>query len=195
MEGQIQQAQAQASQTEALERALGLRATVKAATLVARVIAGDASPGSLTVTIDRGATDGVQPDMAVIGPGGVVGRVINRPSPHAAQVQLIIARTAAVAVAFERSGAGGVAVGGNGNPPLRVEYVPDASDVKVGDRAVTTGQDGLFPQGFVVGTVERAERRAGVWTIGMRPAVDFSHIDVVLVVLDKLARSDAAASP
>jgi cell shape-determining protein MreC len=43
----------------------------------------------------------------------------------------------------------------------------------------------LFPRGFLVGTVERAERHAGAWTIAVRPAVDFSHLDLVLVVLEK----------
>ena len=78
LEGQLQQAQAQATRTQALERALQLRQSVPAPTLVARVIAGAPSPGSFTITIDAGAADGVQAEMAVIEKNGVVGRVINR---------------------------------------------------------------------------------------------------------------------
>ena len=192
LEGQLQQAEALASRTRALEEALGLRASIPARVVTARVIAGDPTPGSLTVTIDRGSDDGVQTDMAVIAPRGVVGRVINRPLPHAAQVQLLTGRNAGAAVIFERTGAGGMAVGGAGNPPLRVDLVPNAADVKIGDRVLTSGQDGLFPRGFVIGTVERADRRAGVWTVAVRPAVDFSHIDVVLVVLENSAQSGSS---
>ncbi len=132
--------------------------------------------------------------MAVIAPRGLVGRVINRPLLHASQVQLLTGRNAAAAVLFERSGAGGIAEGGSGDPPLRVELVPNASDIKVGDRVLTSGQDGLFPRGFVVGTVERAERRAGQWTVAVRPSVDFSQIDVVLVVLDKPVKPGSGRS-
>jgi len=185
LEGQVQQAQALASRTKALEEALAMQASMTSPVAAARVIAGDPAPGSLTITIDRGSSDGIEADMAVIAPRGLVGRVINRPLPHAAQVQLLAGRNAAAAVMFERSGAGGIVYGGSGDPPLRVELVPSASDIKVGDRVLTSGQDGMFPRGFVVGSVERAELHAGVWTIAVRPSVDFSQIDVVLVVLDK----------
>ncbi len=183
LESQLQQAQAQAAQSRSLEQTLGLQESASVSTLAARVIAGDPSPGSLTMTIDRGSADGVRPDMAVIGHSGVIGRVINQPLPHAAQVQLIIGRNAAAGVYFERTGAGGIAVGGGGTPPLHVDYVPNAADVKAGDRVLTSGQEGIYPRGFLVGTVTTAQRRSGVWAVGVQPAVDFSHIDVVLVVL------------
>jgi rod shape-determining protein MreC len=194
LEGQIQQAQALASRMKSLEDALDLREMVPSRTVAARVIAGDPAPGSLTITIDRGSSDEIQTDMAVIAASGLVGRVINRPLPHAAQVQLLTGRNAAAAVVFERSGAGGIAEGGSGDPPLRVELVPNASDIKVGDRVLTSGQDGLFPGGFFVGTVERAERHAGQWTVAVRPSVDFSHIDVVLVILDKQSKAGPGRS-
>jgi rod shape-determining protein MreC len=186
LEGQLQQAQALAGQTRALEEMLGLRQSVEKRTLAARVIAGDPTPGSLTtITIDRGSDDGVQRDFAVIGRNGVVGRVINDPLPHAAQVQLLVGRNAGAAAMFERTGAGGMALGGSGDPPIRMELVPNAADVTPGDRVLTSGQDGLYPRGFAIGTVEQAERRAGAWTIKVRPAVDFSHLDFVLVILEK----------
>jgi rod shape-determining protein MreC len=193
LEGQLQQARAEASRTRALEDALQLRQIVTAPTLAARVIAGAPTPGSFTITIDVGADDGVRPEMAVIDKGGVVGRVINRPQPHAAQVQLLIDRTAAAAVFFERTGVGGIAQGGRSDPPLRVEYVPNAADVKVGDRVLTSGQDGMYPHGFLVGTVARADRHADGWSVALRPAVDFSHLDIVLIVLARPARSGGAS--
>lgn len=194
LEGRLQQVQALAASTHALEETLALQKSTLQPTLAARVIAGDPSPGSLTITIDRGAEDGVQPDMAVIGPRGVVGRVINRPLPHAGQVQLLIGRNAGVAVMFPRIGAGGFAKGGSGDPPLSVEWVPNAADIKVGDIALTSGQDQLFPRGLVVGTVAFAERHAGSWTVRLRPAVDFSHIEVVLIVLERAAKPAARGS-
>lgn len=186
LRGELQQQQAIVDRTQALERALRLEQRVAAPLLAARVIAGDASPGLLTVVIDRGSADGVQTDMAVISALGVVGRIIDQPTPHEAKVQLLVGRNAAAAAIVERSGAGGMVVGGASDPPLRLEYVDKNADVKTGDRIMTSGQDGIFPQGFVVGTIGRVERNAlGFRSIAVDPAVDFSHIDLVLVVLGR----------
>ena len=71
LEGQLQEQQAMLSEKNALEDALALQRRVGIPTLAARVTAGSPSPGALTVMIDRGWADGVQPDMAVIGAKGV----------------------------------------------------------------------------------------------------------------------------
>ena len=184
LEADLQEQQAIAGRARALEELLALKQTVVAPTLAARVIAGNPSPGSYTVTIDCGAEDGVAEDMAVIASRGVVGRVIAPIGAHAARVQLLIDRLAAVAVTFERSNAGGVVVGGSANPPFRAEYVPVVADIQAGERVLTSGQDGIYPQGFLVGTVEKVTRSGGAERqILIQPAMDFSHIDVVLVVL------------
>lgn len=184
LEAELQRQRALAARSKSLEEALGLRTQMSAPTLAARVIAGSPSPGSDRVTIDRGSSDGVGPDMAVIAERGVVGRVIRPVASGAATVQLLIGAGAAAAVTFERSSAGGVARGGAASGTLlRVDYAPQIADIQPGERVVTSGQDGIYPQGLMVGTVERidhpgtAERE-----ILVRPAVDFSHVGLVLVV-------------
>jgi rod shape-determining protein MreC len=192
LEAQLQEAMAKAGEADALAGTLKIRDSLSVRTVAARVIAGAPSPGAFTVTIDRGSDDGVKADMAVIGRRGVVGRVINQPLPHAAQVQLLVDRNAHAAVYFERTGAGGIVGGGRGDPPLHVDYVPNSADVKVGDRVMASGQDGIYPRGFLVGTVIRAERHGETQTVAVRPAVDFSHVDVVLVMIE---REPAPAAP
>jgi rod shape-determining protein MreC len=157
--------------------------------LAARVIAGNPTPGSLTVTIDRGSDDGVDVDMAVISAQGVVGRVIAPLAPRAALVQLLIGRNAAAGVIFEKSQTGGLVTGGAVDPPLRAEYVPASATIPVGEKVFTSGQDGIYPIGYRVGTVERVRGEDGPdREIAVRPAVDFSHIDIVLVVLSRPPR-------
>jgi rod shape-determining protein MreC len=194
LQGQLQQEQAVASSSRALEATLKLQESVPAPTLAARVIAGSPAPGSLTVTIDRGSADGVSADMAVIAGSGVVGRVINQPAPHAAQVQLLIGRNAAAAVTLERTGAGGVAVGGASDLMLSIDYVSNQADIQVGERVMTSGQDGIFPGGFLVGYVQRSDKGANYRVVKVKPSVDFSHIDLVLVVLAKPAPDLTAAA-
>lgn len=183
MQAKLQEQQAIADRARSLEEALNLKQSLAVPTISARVIAGNPSPGSLTVTIDRGTDDGVLADMAVIGARGVVGRVIAPIAKRAATVQLLTDRLAGVAVTFERSNAGGMITGGEGDPPFRAEFVPTSADVQAGERVTTSGQDGIFPQGFLVGIVDRVNRTGGAdREIVVRPAVDFSHIDIVLVV-------------
>jgi rod shape-determining protein MreC len=194
LEGQIQAQAALLNQSHELERLLKLKESLVAPTLAARVIAGDAAPGALTITIDRGSADGIETNMAVIGHRGVVGRVINRPTAHAAQVQLLISHNAGAGAITEQSGAVGPVRGGAGNPPLEMEYVDLLKDVKVGERVLTSGLDGIFPRGFLIGTVERAVKGSGVYSnIAVRPATDFSDIHVVLVILARPARIEGGS--
>ena len=134
--------------------------------------------------------------MAVIAGKGVVGRVINQPAPHAAQVQLLIGRNAAAAVTLERTGAGGAAcVGGASDLLLTVDYVSNSGG-RPGRRARADVGAGRHLSGrFLVGTVERSETGTNYRTVTVRPAVDFSHLDVVLVVLAKPATDASLLTP
>ena len=120
--------------------------------------------------------------MAVIAPSGVVGRVI-MPSARASKVQLLIDRNASAGVLVERSRVQGIVMGTAGDL-LRMEYLPGAADLKTGDTVVTSGIDGIYPKGFTVGQIESIERgTASFSSVTVRPAVDFSTLEQVLVVL------------
>ena len=184
VEVQLAQERALAARSGQLQALLDLKTSVSLPTLPAEVIAGNPNPGILTVTINRGSADGVQTDMAVISPKGIVGRIVGRPAARAARVQLLVDQTAAAGAIIERSRAGGMVVGVDGDPALQMQLVSNLSDVVVGDQVVTSGVDGVYPKGFPVGRVETAERGGGLYRqIGVRPAVDFSSLEEVLVVL------------
>ncbi|MDQ3070119.1 MAG: rod shape-determining protein MreC [Acidobacteriota bacterium] len=182
-ESKLEEQRARATQTTQLEEMLALRTSVPLDMITARVIAGDPTPGFPAVTIDRGSADGLAANMAVIAPRGVVGRIYGRLEEHAAQVQLLIGRNTGAGVYFERSGAGGVITGGNGDPPLEVGLVPNLVDVQAGELVLTSGIDGIYPRGFAIGRVEVAERGSGTYRrIAVRPMVDFSSLGYVIVV-------------
>ncbi len=181
LEVRMQQQRALADRSTQLEKLLDLRDRSQLRMVAASVIAAGATPDFRTMTIDKGTRDGLRPDMAVIAPAGIVGRIVI-PSARAAKVQLLIDRNAAVGALIERSRAQGVALGG-GEERLRMEYVSDTADIKIGDAVVTSGIDGIYPKGFLIGRVERLERRAGAYAlIEIRPAVDFTALEEVLVV-------------
>ena len=183
LEGQVQAERARASSARSLEEALKLQQETTQKTLAARVIGGDPAPGALTVLIDRGEQEGVLPDMAVIAGGGVVGRIIGRPAAHWSRVQLLIGRDAGAGAVLEKSGQGGFLAGGSGDRLYRLELLSTLTPVEVGEKVVTSGQDGLYPRGYTLGTVEAVEGEGKDRVIKVRPSVDFSHIEIVLVVL------------
>jgi len=190
----LQQERAEAQRTDSLRQLLELRERANLDTTAAEVIAASASTEFRTVTIDKGTGEGLKSDMAVISPAGVVGRVI-LPSGRAAKVQLLIDRNAAAGGLIERTRVQGV-VEGFGDGSLRLEYVPGTADVKPGDLVVTSGIDGIYPKGFVIGTIEQVERGSvGYHLITVRPAVDFTRLEEVLVVRTPPSREVPEGEP
>lgn len=177
----LQQEHAEAQRTDNLRQLLELRERANLDTVAAEVIAGPADPDFRTVTIDKGSSDGLATDMAVISPAGVVGRLI-LPSRRASKVQLLIDSNAAAGALIERTRVQGVVMG-LGDGMLKMQYVPATADVKTGDLVVTSGIDGIYPKGFVIGTIDHADRGAGAYhEITVRPAADFARLEEVLIV-------------
>jgi rod shape-determining protein MreC len=187
----LQEQRALADRSRSLEQMLDLRSHVALSTVAAEIIGAAATPDFRTVTIDKGAGDGLKKDMGVISPAGVVGRIVVS-SVRSAKVQLLIDRNAAAGGIVERSRAQGILVG-EGDRQLRMDFVADAADVVVGDVIVTSGIDGIYPKGFVIGRVETVEKSGGAYhRIIVRPAVDFSGLEDVLVVVTPTPGRDPA---
>ena len=186
----VQEQRALADRTRGLERLLQMREPLTLKTTAADIIGAAAMPDFLTVTIDKGSRDGLQRDMSVISPSGVVGRVVV-PSARSAKVQLLIDRNAAAGALIERSRAQGVVVG-SGDARMLMDYVSEIADVVAGDVVVTSGIDGIYPKGFVIGRVEAVEKNGGAYKrITVMPSVDFRSLEEVLVVLTPMPVQDA----
>lgn len=187
----VQEQRALADRTRGLERLLDLREHLKLKTVAAEIIGAAATPDFRTLTIDKGTRDGVRADMSVIAPAGIVGRLVV-PSLRSAKVQLLVDRNAAAGAIIERTRAQGVVVGG-GDDRLRMEYVSEVFDIVAGDVVVTSGIDGIYPKGFIIGRVESVEKSGSTYKrITIKPAVDFSSLEEVLVVLTPTPARQAA---
>ncbi len=178
---QFQQERARAERARQLERLLGFKSDLNIETLPAVVIGAGSTNEFRVITIDRGSKNGVVTNMAVIAPTGLVGRVV-RATGHASKVQLLIDRNAAAGALVERSRAQGIIVGA-GLETVRMDFVSATADVKMGDTIVTSGIDGIYPRGFVIGRVEMVGNGSGMYkAIRVRPSVDFNRLEEVLVV-------------
>src|SRR5262249_23565832 len=76
LEVRLQEQRALAARAVRLQELMDLKSNTSLPTIAAEIIAGNPNPGMLTVTIDRGSADGVQANMAVISPKGIIGRVV-----------------------------------------------------------------------------------------------------------------------
>lgn len=152
------------------------------------LLAADVSGRSLdrlggSLTLDKGARDGVVENRAILTPEGLVGRV-ERVTPHQARVLTLLHRECAVAARVARTRVEGVLRWEFGDQPtLRLLYVSSQEDAKVGDLVVTSGLGGIFPEGIRVGTIERVgiEPNGLMKEIVVAPAVDFRSVEQVLV--------------
>ena len=193
-----QENQELARRIQSLEQLIGLQA-ITSHTIAARVIASGVSNFEWSITIDRGTDDGIQVDMPVVtgasdGPR-LVGRVI-RVTPISSVVQLIIDRNFAVAGKLSTSQEAGLVMG-RGEEDLRMGHLRPGIEVDPTEpESVFTlgyevnGQRGIYPPDVLIGTVSRAfsEPDSVESSVTIRPAVDFSTLQYVLVIARNRAR-------
>jgi rod shape-determining protein MreC len=152
----------------------------------ARVTGKDSGNWFEVFTIDLGSRDGVKANMPVITPDGLVGRV-EEVGLNWSKVMSVIDGRSRVSAIMERTRDVGVAGGRIGTDELTaalaMEYLPLDSDIVEGDVVVTSGLDGVFPKGLVIGRViSTASGSAGInATIG--PNVDFRHLEAVMIII------------
>jgi rod shape-determining protein MreC len=163
-----------------LRRLLEFRRTIGERMVAARVIGWDASGRDRTITLDKGERDGVARGAAVLVPEGVVGHVFNT-SPGAARVLLISDRNSGVDTIVQRTRVRGIAEGGEG--ACNLKYVKRGADVREGDHVVTSGLDGIFPKGVLLGDVVQVNTpKQGMFqTVIIEPRVVFDQLEEVLV--------------
>lgn len=175
------------SENDRLRDMVALRARADARTVAASVIGRGTTSRFRTLRIDRGLNDGVESGMAVLAPSGAVGRIL-RSSGGYADVLLLTDGLSAAGAVVQQSRLRGVALG-DGSDVLRVGFVrrSDAAGVAAGDVVVTSGEDGIFPEGVALGTVISASApETGLFLgIEMQTAVDMERLDEVLVVLER----------
>lgn len=171
---------------EQLVKLLGLEEELDPPTTAALVIGSGVSNFEWTITIDAGTDDGVGVGSPVLAPAGLVGRVVEA-GPTSSLVQLIIDPDSRVAARLATSRETGLLVG-QGEDDLQMRGVDPATEVEAGEPVETAGyQGGLYPPGIPIGVVSRVVENPAALEkfVTVRPAVDFSTLEVVLVVLSR----------
>jgi rod shape-determining protein MreC len=173
-----------ADQARRLQALLGFKEQFISQTMAAQVIGGSGSDLSRLVYIDKGYSDGIRPDMAVITGDGIVGKVLraDRADRHVAQVLLINDQTSGVGAILDKTRLQGIL---RGTPAGEVvlEKVMSDETVPAEEQVLTSGGDGIFPKGLLIGKVSSVKQGSDLFlNIHIRPAADLSKLEEVLVV-------------
>src|SRR6202162_1312098 len=136
-----------ARQARRLQALLGFKEQFISQTVAAQVIGSSGSEQSRSILIDKGARDGIKPDMAVIPADGIVGKVLRVYNNSTSQVLLIDDQSSGVGAILETSRVQGVL---RGTPvgELALEKIMADESVQPGEKVLTSGGDQIFPKGL-----------------------------------------------
>ncbi|MEW5761616.1 MAG: rod shape-determining protein MreC [Bacillota bacterium] len=187
LEGKIAELNEYRVENTRLRRLLGFREETRDRyeLLAADVIGRDPGNWFGTITLDRGAADGVRSDMPVLLPEGLVGRVL-RVSQRTAVVLLLTDPRSGVGGTVQETRTPGVLRGVvNSYGQLRMTYLAKDAPVKIGQLVVTSGLGGIFPRGVPLGRIVsvRPEPTGLTKEALVQPLVDFSHLEEVFILL------------
>jgi len=152
------------------------------ASIVANVIGRDPSNWNASLIIDKGKAEGVELGQPVISPLGVVGRIFEV-GHNTSKVILVSDPTFAVAAVVQRSRENGLLTG-TLQGVLRLQYLTDNADVKVGDEVVTSRLSTAFPEGILIGQITDVQASVNSHTVEclVDPAVDLSELEEVIII-------------
>ncbi len=152
--------------------------------ITAAVIGRDISPFLHYVIINRGSDDGLRRGMPIVSSQGLVGRVA-AVTADGARVQLITDPDTAINVRIQPSGAEGF-LQGSITGDITVEAIPQDANIQTGDLVLTSGLGGNFPPDMLIGQVSGVRQRPVelFQTATVEPVVDFSQLEIVLVIVN-----------
>ena len=174
-----------ARQGERLQAMLAFQQKYIYKTVPAQIIGSSGSEQSHVFYLDKGKTDGLARDMAVITADGIVGKV-REVFPRSAQVLVINDQTSGAGVILETTRIRGILRGNEQGQPQIVGILADQR-IKAGENVLTAGGDQIFPRGLPVGVVDKVVNdpdRDGFINVIIKPAAHLDRLDEVLVITD-----------
>ncbi len=151
--------------------------------LPARVSGRSAAAWYRTLVLDKGTTEGVEVGSPVVTAAGVVGRVYEV-GADSCRVLLLTDASSAVDALVQRSRAQ-LVVEGNMSPNPKLLYLARGVDAADGDKVITSGLDGIYPKGLLLGEISNLKPMPGeiFQSAELSTSVDFARIEEVFVVL------------
>ncbi|WP_020008555.1 rod shape-determining protein MreC [Salinicoccus albus] len=149
------------AENEELREALDVSSKREYESINARVISRSPDQWLDSFTIDKGTSDGVEEDMAVMTSEGLIGTV-NRANGGSSYIEMITTNTSQDNLSVEITHDGSPVYGtishfDNERNLLVIENIKNRSEIEEGDDVFTSGLAGDFPEGIIIGTVAEVE--------------------------------------
>ncbi len=142
------------------------------------------------ITIDKGRSNGITKDMAVVSPQGVVGIVRNTSDHFSTVISLINTQLKISGRLKSTNYSGSIEWDGYSPRFVRLTEIPIHASVSTGDSVVTSGYSAIFPDDILIGEVDDVEtdKGGGFYNLKIRLAVDFQSVSYVEVVENLLQK-------
>lgn len=152
----------------------------------ARVINNSVNKQFNFITLNKGSHHGIEPEMAVIAPSGVVG-VVYATSGNYSMIIPMINRNFRLSAKILKNGYfGSLSWAGSGYDEAILAEIPFHVEIQPGDTIVTSGYSAIFPEGITVGTIAEFEAQADFYTISVDISVDYKNLQYVNVIRNLL---------
>lgn len=152
-------------------------------------------PFTHVVVVNRGSQHNIKAGQAVVDSKGVIGQV-TRVYPFTSEVTLITDKELSIPIQIERNQLRAIAFGA-GNNTLDIPFLPTNVDIKVGDKLVTSGIDGVYPAGLAVATITKIQQNpeSPFAKIVSTPVAGVSnHLQLLLLALPETKEAVAPTS-
>ena len=156
--------------------------------LPARIISNSAFLQQNYMIIHRGREQGIEPNLAVVGPDGTIGTVTSTGATMSTVMSLLHRQSRVIAVLKKGSGLGEISWDGKDPGLLNLRKIPTTVEVSKGDTVVTSPYSDKFPPGYTIGVVDRVEKdqESNTYLLWVRSTVDFNTVQHAFVVKNLL---------
>jgi len=170
------------SENNRLRALLDLKSQRTDTVTAAEVFARDPTNWFQVLWINKGLSDGISKDMTAVTYAGVVGRVY-RVLGSKAGILLLTDINSAAAVRIQPSGIDGI-LEGRGARNCFLKYIPQDAEIEIGQTVVTSGLDGIYPEGLLTGYITNIAKKSGefFWDIEVKPAQDLNAVEEVVIL-------------
>lgn len=162
--------------------------------LPAKIVGNSIFEENNYIMLHRGGNQGVERDMAVIGPTGVVGRVVDT-SANFCRVMSLLNRNSRVSGMLKKNLYAGI-VDWDGKDPNQLNFrnISKTANPKKGDTVVTSYYSGNFPPNIMIGTVTAVEADEGTsfLSLKVKPSTNFYTLQYAYVIVNKAYKEQKA---
>ncbi len=183
------------AENEHLRRLLNGNIPIQPKAILGEISHMGRDPFTQVVVINRGAQHNIKAGQAVVDSKGVIGQV-TRVYPFTSEVTLVTDKALSIPIQIERNQLRAIAFGA-GNNTLDIPFLPTNVDIKVGDKLVTSGIDGVYPAGMAVATVTKIQQNpeSPFAKIISTPVAEVSnHLQLLLLALPEAKELEAVSS-